>query len=127
MTPEAALAELRAAGDPDKASEMARYHKVARPHLGVTNPVIDVAVKDWRKSLTLDARITLADGLWRTNIHEARVAAAKLFTQARMRPDDLVWETIKAGCRILTLEPSQITRLSPDKNASPPIPNDWMT
>ena len=39
-------------------------------------------------SLDLPARIELADALWRSDIHEARVAAAKLLTQARIRPDD---------------------------------------
>jgi 3-methyladenine DNA glycosylase AlkD len=96
MTPDAALEVLRASANSDKATEMARYHKVDRPYLGVANPVIDAAVKDWRKSLTLDARLSLADGLWRTNIHEARIASAKLFTQARIRPDQAVWEMIKS-------------------------------
>ena len=37
----------------------------------------------------------LADALWRTDIFEARVAAAKLLTQARLRPDDgPAWELI---------------------------------
>lgn len=96
MTPEAALDALSASADAQKADEMARYHKAERPYLGVANPAIDAATKDWRKTLDLDARIALADGLWRTNIHEARIAAAKLFTQARIRPDDAVWQLIKS-------------------------------
>ena len=91
----AALDTLRAAGDPAKAAEMHRYHKVDRPYYGVTNPVIDDLVKDWRAQTDLDERITLARGLWSSNGHEARIAAAKLFTQARIRPDDgPVWELI---------------------------------
>ncbi|WP_372605226.1 DNA alkylation repair protein, partial [Actibacterium sp.] len=31
---------------------------------------------------------------WRTDIFEARLAAAKLLTQARIRPDDAVWDLI---------------------------------
>jgi 3-methyladenine DNA glycosylase AlkD len=97
MTPKAALAELTAQGDTAKAEDMARYHKVQRPYLGIANPRIDTCVHAWRAALTLDARIALADGLWKTDIHEARIAAAKLFTQARIRPDDTaVWETIKS-------------------------------
>ena len=96
MTPEAALTALKATADAQKASEMARYHKVERPYLGVSNPAIDAVVKDWRRTLTVDARTELAAALWRTNIHEARVAAAKLFTQARIRPDQDVWEMIKS-------------------------------
>ena len=93
MTPEAAIAAL--GGDPVKAAEMRAYHKVDRPYLGVANPDIDACVKDWRRALTLDQRLTLASGLWDTNIHEARIAAAKLLTQARLRPDDAAaWELI---------------------------------
>ncbi len=88
MTPKAALAALRAEGDAQKAAEMHRYHKVDRPYLGVANPVIDALVKDWRAAVDLDTRLTLAKGLWNSNVHEARVAAAKLLTQARIRPDD---------------------------------------
>ncbi len=86
MTLDDAIAQLGA--DPAKAVEMAAYHKVDRPYLGVANPAIDMLVKDWRKTLTHEARITLATDLWNSNIHEARVAAAKLLTQARIRPED---------------------------------------
>ncbi len=88
MTPDKALALLEADANHDKATEMARYHKVERPYLGVANPVIDAHVKDWRAALDVPGRVALAKGLWDSNIHEARVAAAKLLTQARLRPDD---------------------------------------
>ncbi|SFR42427.1 3-methyladenine DNA glycosylase AlkD [Yoonia tamlensis] len=91
----AALDALRAAGDPEKAKDMHRYHKVDRPYLGVANPVIDDLVKAWRADIDLDARLVLANSLWKSNIHEARVAAAKLLTQARLRPDDgPAWDLI---------------------------------
>lgn len=93
MTPEDAIAAL--GGDPLKAIGMATYHKVDRPYLGVANPDIDVCVKEWRAALTLDARCDLAEGLWATNIHEGMVAAAKLLSQARIKPDDSrPWEII---------------------------------
>lgn len=88
MTPEAALAALRAEADPAKAAEMAAYHKVDRPYLGVANPVIDGLAREWRQGITLDERLALAGALWDSNIHEGRIAAAKLLTQARIRPDD---------------------------------------
>jgi len=92
---EAALAALQAHADPVKATEMAAYHKVARPYLGVPVPVIDALARDWRGQVTLDERVALAAALWDSNIHEARVAAAKLLTQARIRPDDAaVWRLI---------------------------------
>ena len=85
MTP---LEELQALADPAKAAEMSVYHKVDRPYLGVTVPQIEELTDRWRAELTLDDRIALAADLWRTDIHEARVAAAKLLTQARLRPDE---------------------------------------
>jgi 3-methyladenine DNA glycosylase AlkD len=95
MNVEDALAQLNAAGNPAKAKEMARYHKVERPYLGVANPVIDGFVKEWRAEVDLEARLTLASGLWDSNIHEARVAAAKLLTQARIQPgDQAAWDLI---------------------------------
>lgn len=87
-TADTALAELDALGDPQKAAEMQAYHKTDRPFLGVPVPQIEGLVKDWRASCTLDERLALAAGLWDSNIHEARVAAAKLLLQARIRPDD---------------------------------------
>ena len=49
----------------------------------------------WRADCTLGQRLTLAAALWDTNIHEARVAAAKLLTQARIKPDDAAWDLIQ--------------------------------
>jgi 3-methyladenine DNA glycosylase AlkD len=88
------LDELQARANPVKATEMAAYHKVTRTYLGVPVPEIEDLTDRWRADLALDARIALAADLWRTNIHEARVAAAKLLTQARIRPDQAVWELI---------------------------------
>lgn len=96
MTPSDALAALSVTTDPQKATEMARYHKIERTYLGVANPAIDAVTREWRQSLDLKGRVSLADALWNTNIHEARIAAAKLFTQARIRPDDSVWALIKS-------------------------------
>jgi len=95
MTVETALAALERHASPTRAAEMAAYHKVPRRYLGVPVPEIDALARDWRADTTLDERIALARSLWDTDIHEARVAAAKLFTQARIRPDDeAVWQTI---------------------------------
>lgn len=95
MTPETALADLSAHADATKAEEMAAYHKAPRPYLGIANPVVDDLCKGWRADLDLDARLDLCRGLWDSNIHEARIAAAKLLTQARIRPDDGVWALIE--------------------------------
>ena len=74
ITVKIATAQLRALADPVKASEMHKYHKVDR-----------------------QGRLALAHGLWKGNIHEGRIAAAKLLSQARIRPDDqAAWDLIKS-------------------------------
>ena len=94
MTLEDALAALRAQIEPGRAEGMAEYHKVPRPYLGLSNNTVNDLADGWRKSLPLDERLTLARALWDTNIFEARIAAAKLLTQARIRPDEEVWQMI---------------------------------
>jgi 3-methyladenine DNA glycosylase AlkD len=94
MTPAGALRELEALADPVKAGELAAYHKVYRPYLGVSNPQIDLLYKSWRTTTDIGQRIEIASFLWDSNIHEGRVAAAKLLTQARINPDAAVWAEI---------------------------------
>lgn len=89
MTP---MDQLVAIADATKAEEMAAYHKASRRYLGVAVPQIEDLVEGWRAGLDVPGRVELADQLWQTDIHEARVAAAKLLVQARIRPDDAVWE-----------------------------------
>lgn len=126
-----ALADLKSTADATKSADMARYHKVDRPYLGVANPEIDGCTKEWRKILELGPRITLASELWETNIHEARIAAAKLLTQARIRPDDTeAWVLIQtwvpdfdawaiadhasiAGQKRLTWDPKRLDDIEP--------------
>jgi len=96
MTPETALDQIRTHAEPGWAEGMADYHKVPRDYLGVPNPAINDLTTEWRRALTVEERVTLADALWRTNIFEARLAAAKLLTQARITPDDAVWALITA-------------------------------
>lgn len=95
MSPEAALEALRAEADPDRAIQMQAYHKVQRPYLGLSNATTGALANEWRKATDLTGRITLAQGLWDSNIFEARIAAGKLFIQARMKPDDTpAWDWI---------------------------------
>lgn len=129
MTPETALSQLEAAADPAKAPEMAAYHKAPRRYLGVTVPQITELANQWRAELDVEGRVALADALWQTDIHEARVAAAKLLTQARLRPDEAAWALIAswvpdfdawaiadhacdAGQRRLVADPSRIATVA---------------
>ncbi|WP_425070459.1 DNA alkylation repair protein [Sagittula sp. S175] len=97
LTLEQALDALLAHADPERAMGMASYHKAMRTYLGTPNPAINDLVKDWRADLSLEDRLALASALWETDIHEARVAAAKLLVQARIRPSDrAVWDLISS-------------------------------
>ncbi|MEN8658313.1 DNA alkylation repair protein [Marivita sp.] len=126
MTLDDALDELRAQAEPGRAEQMAVYHKIDRPYLGVANPTTDMLVRNWRQAMDLETRLTLAHDLWQTNIFEARVAAAKLLTQARIKPSDATaWQLIAswvpdfdswaiadhacmAGQRRLTADPTRV-------------------
>ena len=88
MTGDEALAALEAQGNPERAAGMAAYHKVARRYLGTPGPAMEALDDLWRATATLDERLALASALWDSDVHEARVAAAKLLTQARIRPGD---------------------------------------
>ena len=94
MTLDDALTALRNAAEDGRAAGMADYHKVPREYLGVPNPAINDLAKEWRGPLSIEERVALADQLWKTNIFEARLAAAKLLTQARISPDQAVWDMI---------------------------------
>ncbi len=93
---DAYLDQIKAHADPERAAQMAAYHKADRPCLGVANPILNDLTKAWRQDLDVASRVQLADDLWQTNIHEGRLAAAKLLTQARIRPDDAVWDVLQS-------------------------------
>ncbi|MEE9388962.1 MAG: DNA alkylation repair protein [Paracoccaceae bacterium] len=96
MTPQAAIDALKSKAEPGRDAQMAAYHKVDRLYLGVANPDTNDLVNSWRQVLSLDQRVALADALWKTDIFEGRLAAAKLLTQAKIRPDDAAWELIQS-------------------------------
>ena len=88
-TAEAALAALRAGRDPAKAD-----HKAPRVCLGLALPGVEALIGGWRRE-PVAARVALARGLWDSDIHEARIAAAKLLTQARIpEHEPLVWAEV---------------------------------
>ena len=96
MTLDDALAALRALAEPGRAEGMAAYHRQSREVIGIPNPALNESTTEWRRTLPVPERVTLADALWQTNIFEARIAAAKLLTQARIRPDEATWSLIKS-------------------------------
>ena len=96
MTLEEALDAFSARIEPGRADGMAKYHKGKREYLGIANPDVNELTKNWRSDLDVNSRVRLAKELWDTDIFEARLAASKLLTQARIRPDDAAWELIKS-------------------------------
>lgn len=96
MTLDEALEALKAQVEPGRAEGMAEYHKVPRTYLGIPNPALNDLAKEWRQQLTVDERVALARALWDSDIFEARLAAAKLLTQARIRPDQAAWDLVKS-------------------------------
>lgn len=90
-----ALAQLRALAEPGRAEQMAAYHKQTREVIGVPNPATNDLTKTWRQNLSVEERVALAEELWKTDIFEARLAAAKVLTQATLRPDEAAWALIQ--------------------------------
>jgi 3-methyladenine DNA glycosylase AlkD len=94
MQLEDALAALEALIEPGRADGMAAYHKQSRQVLGIPNPALNDITKSWRQTLSVEQRVQLASELWQTDIFEARIAASKVLTQARLRPDEDAWNLI---------------------------------
>jgi 3-methyladenine DNA glycosylase AlkD len=87
-----ALAALEALADPARAAEMAAYHKAPCRYLGIAAAEIYALADAWRAERSVAGRVALAADLWDSDVHEARIAAARLLTQARIREDEpLVW------------------------------------
>ncbi|KPA21997.1 DNA alkylation repair enzyme [Shimia sp. SK013] len=96
MTFDDALVALKAHVEPGRAKGMAAYHKQTREVLGIANPALNDLTKAWRQDLSVEDRVTLAADLWASDIFEARLAASKLLTQARIRPDEATWDLIQS-------------------------------
>ena len=95
MTGEEAVGVLEGLGNPVKAAQMAAYHKVPRRYLGVSNPDIDVAVRQWQAALTPEVWVRLAAELWSSDVHEAMVAAGKLLDRPRYpSSEEAAWQLL---------------------------------
>ncbi|WP_282602775.1 DNA alkylation repair protein [Paracoccus sp. PARArs4] len=132
------IEQLRALGDADRAAKMAARHKRDRETLGIAPAQLEPLVAGWRAALTPEERVALARTLWESDIHEARIAAAKLLLQARMRPDDDAWAAIlewapavdaldiadavaAAGQRRLASDPARLGDLEPFMESRNPL------
>lgn len=90
-----ARAEDWPAADPDgDGAEAGRSGDRGRARLGLDGAQIDAFASRWRAGMDPGARVELAAALWDSDIHEARIVAAKLLTQARIKDDGAVWALI---------------------------------
>lgn len=101
MTDFPELDTLASLGDERRAASDAAFHKVKRRYLGVPLADLDRLVRGWRETLDLDRRLDLSERLWQSDVHDARIAAAKLLTQARIAQDQAVWEQLMRWCDTL--------------------------
>ncbi len=120
------IERLRTLSNAEYAEKMKAYHKTDREVLGLRNPVLTDLVREIRPAISLEERLALCDGLWKADILESRILAAKLLEQARIRPDDTgAWRliaswvpdfdgwaiadhTCMAGAKRLMTDPSRI-------------------
>lgn len=93
MTCDAALAALKSAGDADRATQLAKLPNAGEV-FGVPAAQMEEFARAWRQDIDLEARLELARELWETDVLEARLMAAKLLTQARIKDDAAIWEQI---------------------------------
>ncbi|WP_417241467.1 DNA alkylation repair protein [Celeribacter sp.] len=95
MTLHEALAALQSEGDATRAADLSSRFG-AGVYLGVAPARLDELARTWRQDIAFPERLDLARGLWAAEPHEARVMAAKLLTQARIKDDAAVWDQICA-------------------------------
>lgn len=89
-----ALNQLQAKANPKQAAKLKNSIKIDRIYLGLSNSELNDIYKDWRTCVDGISRTKLASELWDSNLYEARIIAAKLLTQARIKNDTHVWEEI---------------------------------
>ncbi|EBA15211.1 hypothetical protein RSK20926_16182 [Roseobacter sp. SK209-2-6] len=90
------LDQLTSLAEPGRAEQMAAYHKQKRSVIGISNPVLNDLAKEWRQTLSLEERVTLARELWQSDVFEARIVASKVLTQARIKEDGTVWDLLQS-------------------------------
>ena len=90
------LAQLTAAGTPERAEGERAYLKSSLAFVGSGVPAMRRIVKAWlraHRALTHDELFALADALWVHPVHECRLAAIELLVQRPrlLGPADIAW------------------------------------
>lgn len=62
--------------------------------LGVAPDALENLAREWRQDIGFPDRLELACELWASDVFEARLMAAKLLTQARIKDDAAIWDQI---------------------------------
>ncbi|WP_417259217.1 DNA alkylation repair protein [Celeribacter sp.] len=95
MTPQEALAALQSEGDATRAADLSTRFG-AGDYIGVAPARLEEIARTWRQDVAFPERLDLARALWESDIFDARVMAAKLLTQARIKDDAEIWDQICA-------------------------------
>ena len=94
MIVEDLILELRDLSNKSEAQRMAQYHKVERLYLGVRVPRVMEIARTHRKEVVESGLVRVCEGLWRTDIHEARILVGKLLDVCRPAGTEAIWEFI---------------------------------
>jgi 3-methyladenine DNA glycosylase AlkD len=94
MNAQILIKRLKAAGNSVEAARMAGYHKAARTYLGVRVPVITGLARQFWQESGGEGLMACCRGLWKTDIHEARILTGKLFDVRKLHETEGVWRLI---------------------------------
>jgi 3-methyladenine DNA glycosylase AlkD len=86
---------LRGQGDPERAVQEKRYMKSGRVHWGLSAPKIDAAIRTLR-GLPEASRLDIARELWREEVYDLRIAAARLAARLPASLDAEIWAFVVA-------------------------------
>lgn len=90
------IAELRKHADPARAEHDKSYHKSSRQSLGVKTALIDKTIRPYLKELQSGQLVELADELWKTDIFDAMISAARIISDKKVMPSHRMWLMIKS-------------------------------
>lgn len=88
-----ALAALQSHADETRAADLETRFGIG-VYLGVSPQQMEDLARGWRQDVGFPERLDLARGLWDTDVYDARLMAAKLLTQARIKDDAEIWTQI---------------------------------
>lgn len=88
------LKELKGIGNYTEIPVMKNYHKIDRPYFGVRVPEIKKLTDVWINRLDEKEILTLCDGLWKSNVHEAHMAVGKFWECKKLSNLPEIWKRL---------------------------------